>query len=1397
MDLLKTMVVVQLVALLSYDTSRADELFLPVEFEEPVISQSVVGDIFYVPGADLVGEPGQPLLPHKTFMIVLPYGHSFSKLVIENLITKPIEGTFDIAPADRPLPFYKTQLSLPTAADPRIYGLDDPFPGYWAKVGSMQYKMGYAVLPVTISPISYHPQSGKVESLVSATIVVSTKPSGSVSRLFRATTKDKKAVLKRIDHSAAIYSYPKNIWRGPLNLDPGEYEYLIIAPDVFIGIESEYSLENLRDARIDSGTTAQITSLEWIRENYDGIRPHGGQDDATRIREYLTDAYQEWNTRYVLLVGDADAGDVGGESGDNLLQVRKLYVNMGYDPDTGQDTVDRLPADMYYGCLDGSFDYDRDGVYGEHNDGPYGGEVDLLSELYVGRAPADSVSEVENFVAKTLAYEQAAGVWLKEVWMIGEYLFEGPVWGGTYMDELIVGSSIGGFETVGFNSFPFFESETLYDRTTGQANAWGPGELIPILDNGPHIVNHLGHSDVTYNMRLVNSHVDGLMNNRPFFLFSQGCLAGSFDNRAPAEYGGYVYSQDSIAEHMVMGEHGPFAAVMNSRYGLGSYSTDGPSQRFHRQFWDAVFAEGISSFGQALADSKEDNASGFAYDGIRWAGFTANLLGDPVTKLKKTIGTDQPLLGVYPPGNRLYAVYGQEAIDPITLYVRNDGVGELSFVAEASSDWLIVTPQSGTAPGDIEVQIDPIGLEPGEHQGVITFNSPEAENSPLEYVVELNLISVPKVRLADSSQAPTVDGVIDPGEYAEAEELYIDREEAGNVKLHMMVSGTKLYLAVDDLLDTSAGDHDHMMILFDRDLDGVWPTSVDKDGMYWIYGDGYTGYVAITNSGDGYRFNWNTYQQNPAGLEAQGGHSSGHAVYELAIDLEESKLDVGPDGTFGMFFQVRDQADWQNMEVTGIWPRQLPSLDHQQYFGHVDMAPEGKRIASTPKSLQFTALAGDQNPAAQSLTIYDYEGDGFSFRASSDVDWINLNLFEASTPQEILVSVDQANIIGPGRYEGNIIIESEGIWNSPLMIPVSLVLEVPPARLDVSPTSFSGAVAREVGPTSLSLEVKNIGGAPLFYEVISDQDWLIPSISKGSLGGWTSHTVVLDVALDQLDLGSYQAQVLVEAQNVIGSPVTIPIEIEVVDPRDVPPMHSISIFPRDQSLKVVWRFPEDPIVAGTIVRRAVGLAPQSHEVGELVYQGSYDVLMDENLQNGIMYCYSAFSFDLAGRVALPVSTCGAPGENQAPPIPTCLSPVDKSSLTQKPTLYASLVEDPEGDQVTYLFRLMTDESNLLDSGVGEIDVDRVGWSPTVELEKGVQYYWQVSAADAQGASLGFSIARSFSLREEIVPDAGDKGQPDDGAGGCGCGQGRGNVSFFWLLIFGAAMMIARRRSQLI
>jgi len=313
-----------------------------------------------------------------------------------------------------------------------------------------------------------------------------------------------------------------------------------------------------------------------IKENFEIF-----DDTQAKIRNFIRYAYTEMDTDYVLLAGDAD----GYSEKDNIVSVRRLYAceeglplvsgTLGFEEDN-------IPSDIYYACLDGNFNYDVDERWGENatdNDIADIEEADLLAEVYVGRACVDSDIEVANFVTKTLGYENSdEELYLAKTLMVGEYLgFPGvSSYGGNYMDVIIP-------------SIPEnYNVDTLYERDTN----WNKYDLMDILNIAtPHLINHLGHGSVHYGLTMNNGDVLSLTNDKYFFIYSQTCLAGSFDNCYRDNY----YKDDCIAEHFtVESSNGAFAVIMNARFGLGSEDTlYAPSQILDESFFKALFTEDI------------------------------------------------------------------------------------------------------------------------------------------------------------------------------------------------------------------------------------------------------------------------------------------------------------------------------------------------------------------------------------------------------------------------------------------------------------------------------------------------------------------------------------------------------------------------------------------------------------------------------------------------------------------------------------------------------------------------------------------------------------------------------------------------------------------------------------
>ena len=141
----------------------------------------------------------------------------------------------------------------------------------------------------------------------------------------------------------------------------------------------------LVQARTRGGLRAAVVTLDAIEHGYPG-----GVDRAERIRMFLKDAHANWGTQWVLLGGDA-----------SVIPMRRARLRFGgLLPD-----ID-LPTDQYYACLDGTWNADGDSLWGElPGPGEPGDDVDLIPDLYVGRAPVRSHTEATDFVRRTLAYE--------------------------------------------------------------------------------------------------------------------------------------------------------------------------------------------------------------------------------------------------------------------------------------------------------------------------------------------------------------------------------------------------------------------------------------------------------------------------------------------------------------------------------------------------------------------------------------------------------------------------------------------------------------------------------------------------------------------------------------------------------------------------------------------------------------------------------------------------------------------------------------------------------------------------------------------------------------------------------------------------------------------------------
>lgn len=563
--------------------------------------------------APLIDWPGQPRLPVVPAKIALPPGCTIADVVVVPGEKRLVPGKYIVEHGQESYPLIAGIVPEPTMQDPEIYDFDAAYPGKLFDVVGVQQQCGVSIALVNLYPVEYKPLSGQLAYYSSLTLTVRIKPT-LVKTSLRCRPEKLETRQQTVDNPQALSDFysteemptENNMKQSGIYSPLQNFSYVIITSRAIRDATTDYTVRNLIALRQAQGLTATIVAVEDIYANYTG------RDNAEKVRNFIKDAYNNWSTDYVLLGGDI-----------NVVPMRKLFCFSG----GGNGRWDNIPSDLYYQCLDGTYNNDGDGYWGEPTDGANGGDVDLLAEVYVGRASAENVSEMANFVYKTLAYEKddpTISSYKHKALMVGEYLgFGGPSEYATdSLEEIRRGSSAHGYTTKGFTNSPFavYDVATIYDAPK---YTWSKNTLISKINSGVYsIFDHRGHTDYNYVMRFYNEDADALRNAKFIFAYSEGCLPGNFE-------------VDCVAEHLTTSTRsGMFAVVCNSRDGYGKlFSTDGASQRYNREFWDAYFGERKLRLGELNTDSHEDNAWRINEQYMRWVYYTSNLLGDPATQL--------------------------------------------------------------------------------------------------------------------------------------------------------------------------------------------------------------------------------------------------------------------------------------------------------------------------------------------------------------------------------------------------------------------------------------------------------------------------------------------------------------------------------------------------------------------------------------------------------------------------------------------------------------------------------------------------------------------------------------------------------------------------------------------
>jgi len=644
--------------LLITSTSFSATIEKEFTFQEVEIQQAEEYHFITMPGLKTYGDPGFPKLPFQAYRLVLPSGEEVQN--VDVLAAEWVTVAGDILPTPGDPLFPISSKEKPLMAEPSfVYESNSVYPENALDGIRTDYLKGHGIGQFIVHPVRWNPSTGELEQLTNLVVSIETAPSVKAQNalgLLRSDSNTRREIESLSIDTAQLASYSSLD-----ELDELDTRFVIVCDPTHSTAWQTYA-----DFKNRMGMMTEILTTDVIYSTYEGI------DNADKVRNALIDYYNS-GLEYVLLGGDV-----------SYVPYRGFFATAG-----GEEDIN-IPSDLYFAALDGNWNTDEDNFWGEPS------EADLYQELSVGRASITNAAMVYTWIAKQMAYVTSPVIGeVTNGLMVGEDL-GWTSWGGEYKDEVRLGSSNHGYTTEGFPTS--WDVGTLYDMN----NTWTVPQLFDELNSGVHFVNHLGHCSTGYGMKASNGDItdqnltnDG-DNHSYYLLYTQGCYCGAFE-------------QNSIMEKWNTINHGAFAVLANSRYGWGSgNNTDGPSQKYDREFFDAIFAENIFNVGDVNRDSKHDNIVNINGSCMRWCYYQINLFGDPSVELYTD--TIQELEVVFPP----VAILGSDGVT-----ITSESGIPYSVAVSRNNELLGVANSDGGGEAFVEFDI----LEAGELNIVVTAHN--------------------------------------------------------------------------------------------------------------------------------------------------------------------------------------------------------------------------------------------------------------------------------------------------------------------------------------------------------------------------------------------------------------------------------------------------------------------------------------------------------------------------------------------------------------------------------------------------------------------------------------------------------------------------------------------------
>ncbi|MFH1336789.1 MAG: C25 family cysteine peptidase [Candidatus Zixiibacteriota bacterium] len=622
-----TFLAVQVISFGLADSHVTDhQLTYPISFSPSDLSLEKENgfDRIILKGSASTLTAGSPMLPVKTVCLLLPANTE----VVDVLVSAEqhvLLGEYSVLPTQSDEKTDGSDTKEWTAPDSRIYDTDSPFPGKRAELLEEGYLGGNHLVILAVYPLEYFPQSKRLLFYNQINITVELRDDVKLPRSARIQARTERmnrmyeeilhqmvsnrediSSLTKMNHRLASSSETPDSSQSPA--------YLIVTAS-----DLESAFLPLVDWKTKKGIKAGTVSMESILSNYTG------RDDAEKLRNFLIEAYQK-GTIWVLLGGD-----------EHVVPIRYAYPT---NTTTIPSMTNQQICDLYFSDVDGDWDLDNDGVWGE----PQQDRPDLFPDLFVGRVPCGDAAEAQAFVEKLLSYEKNPGngsldYLTSALWLCSDQMRD---WSSGEGQHVLVSP----FVPSGFSQ----DLYTLIESPTGGAeNPTGPngGTCIDRMNQGWGIIGVLAHGKANAfvsKSNLINGspkswvstlsgkadgngYLPDLGNNQKYgIMYSISCSQSAID----------VDEYPYLGDEPCVGEYYPLASQKGGVAFLG----------YSRWGWVSVSYLLFEKFLEYLTNGNPEHHIGVAealsrceYPSYRDLNYGHNLFGDP----EMQVWTDLPL----------------------------------------------------------------------------------------------------------------------------------------------------------------------------------------------------------------------------------------------------------------------------------------------------------------------------------------------------------------------------------------------------------------------------------------------------------------------------------------------------------------------------------------------------------------------------------------------------------------------------------------------------------------------------------------------------------------------------------------------------------------------------------